>query len=95
MSTETTYTLARANLAALCDQVAESREPVIIHRRGAKDVALVDAAELRSLTETAHLLRSPKNAQRLITALVRAREKDLPVETVDTLRREFDLGKAS
>ena len=45
-----------------------SREPVIIHRRGAEDVALVNAAELRSLTETAHLLRSPKNAQRLIRA---------------------------
>jgi antitoxin YefM len=72
MPTEITYTHARANLAALCSQVASSREPVIIRRRGAEDAALVDAAELRSLTETAHLLRSPKNAQRLIAALVRA-----------------------
>jgi len=95
MPTETTYTHARAHLAALCDQVARSREPVIIHRRGAEDVALVDAAELRSLTETAHLLRSPRNAQRLIAALLRAREQDLPVETVQTLRREFNLGPAS
>ena len=55
----------------------------------------MDAAELRSLTETAHLLRSPKNAQRLITALVRARDQKLPAETIETLRREFDLGKAS
>ena len=92
MPTETTYTHARANLAALCDKVALSREPIIIHRRGAEDVALVDAAELRSLTETAHLLRSPKNAQRLITAIVRARDQDLPPETFETLRREFDLG---
>jgi antitoxin YefM len=95
MPAETTYTNARANLAALCDQVANSREPIIIHRRGAEDVALVDAAELRSLTETAHLLRSPKNAQRLITAIVRARGKKLPAQTIDTLRREFDLGRAS
>lgn len=95
MPTDTTYTHARANLAALCDKVSQSREPVIIRRRGAEDVALVDAAELRSLTETAHLLRSPKNAQRLITALIRARGKKLPAETVETLRREFDLGKAS
>lgn len=95
MPAETTYTHARANLAALCNQVTLSREPIIIHRRGAEDVALVDAAELRSLTETAHLLRSPKNAQRLITALVRAREQDLPAETIDELRREFDLGQAS
>jgi antitoxin YefM len=95
MPGETTYTHARANLAALCDKVATSREPIIIRRRGAEDVALVDAAELRGLTETAHLLRSPKNAQRLIAALVRARNSDLPTETLETLRREMGLGKTS
>jgi antitoxin YefM len=92
---ETTYTHARANLAALCKEATLSREPIIIHRRGAEDVALVDAAELRSLMETAHLLRSPKNAQRLIAAIVRAREQDLPTETIDILRKEFGLGQAS
>jgi antitoxin YefM len=95
MPTETTYTHARAHLAALCDKATSSREPVIIHRRGAEDVALVNAAELRSLTETAHLLRSPKNAQRLITAIVRARGKKLSADTIETLRREFELGQAS
>jgi antitoxin YefM len=93
MPTETTYSHARAHFAALCDEVASSREPVFIHRRGAQDVALVDAAELRSLMETAHLLRSPKNAQRLITALIRARDGRLPAETVDSLRKEFGLGQ--
>lgn len=67
----------------------------MIRRRGADDVALVGAAELRSLTETAHLLRSPKNAQRLISAIVRAREQDFPAETIEALRREFGLGQAS
>lgn len=95
MATETTYTHARANLAALCDQAASSAEPVIIRRRGAADVALVGAAELRGLIETAHLLRSPKNAQRLLTALVRAREKHLPAQTVENLRREVGLGQGS
>jgi antitoxin YefM len=94
MPSETTYTRARADLAALCDEVTSSREPIIIHRRGAEDVALVAAAELRSLLETTHLLRSPRNAQRLLTALVRARGQELPTETVEALRREFDLGQA-
>jgi antitoxin YefM len=94
MPTETTYTHARANLAALCDAVASTREPILIRRRGAEDVALVAEAELRSLMETAHLLRSPKNAQRLLTALVRAQGRELPGETVEALRREFGLGKA-
>lgn len=93
MAKETTYTHARKHLASLCDDVAETREAVIIHRRGARDVALVAADELESLTETAHLLRSPKNAKRLVTALQRARGKSLKAHTVDKLRREFGLGK--
>ena len=65
----TTYTRARATLAALCNEVIEKREPVIIRRRGKEDVALVAAAELRSLLETAHLTASPANARRLSRAL--------------------------
>jgi antitoxin YefM len=93
MAKETSYTEARANLAALCDEVAQSREVLIIHRRGARDVALVAADELEALTETAHLLRSPSNAKRLLTALMRARGKKLKPQSVDKLRREFGLGK--
>jgi antitoxin YefM len=72
MPIETTYAQARANLKSLLDQVAENREQVIIHRRGGEDVVLIAADELRGLMETAHLLRSPKNAQRLLHALRRA-----------------------
>ncbi len=94
MPSETSYSHARANLAALCDEVTSTREPIVIHRRGSEDVALVAAAELRSLMETAHLLRSPKNAERLLTALLRAQNRELPGETVEALRREFGLGSA-
>jgi antitoxin YefM len=91
MARETTYTEARANFASLCDEVAETREALIIHRRGARDVALVAADELEALSETAHLLRSPKNAQRLLKALLRARKRKLKPQPVDKLRREFGL----
>jgi len=90
MSSETTYTQARANLAALCEQVTSTREPVVIRRRGQEDVALVSAAELRSLEETAHLLSSPKNAQRLLTAVHRARMRKGRATTVAELRRQVD-----
>ncbi|MCC6766507.1 MAG: type II toxin-antitoxin system Phd/YefM family antitoxin [Deltaproteobacteria bacterium] len=93
MPRETTYTHARANLASLCDDVANSREAVIIHRRGARNVALVAADELESLIETAHLLRSPKNVKRLIAALRRAQGKRLKPQTIDKLRRDFGLAK--
>ncbi len=91
MTTHTTYTQARARLATLCDEVTTNRQVVIIQRRGAEDVALVSAAELESLMETAHLLRSPKNAERLLNALARARGETVAPQSVDELRREVGL----
>ena len=91
MAIQTTYTIARANFAKLCNQVAEDREIVIINRRGNEDVALVAADELSSLIETAHLLRSPKNAQRLLAALNRARSRKVKAQSIARLRREIGL----
>lgn len=91
MTVETTYTQARANLAKLFDKVVQNRETVIIRRRAAEDVALVAADELAGLMETAHLLRSPKNAERLLTALVRARGGAIAPQSVEELRRKIGL----
>jgi antitoxin YefM len=95
MPLETTYTSLRERLAAVLDQVVRDQEVVIVRRRGAKDVALVPAEELTSLIETAHLLRSPRNAQRLLRALERARRGKGKPESVAKLRREMGLGAAS
>ena len=93
MTTETTYTAARANFASLCDEVSSTHGAVIIKRRGAKDVALVSAEELSGLMETAHLLRSPKNAQRLLAALTRAQTTKRRAEPLDKIRRDLGLGE--
>ena len=93
MPTETTYSHARANFAAICDEAVSSTEAVIIHRRGSQDVALISAAELRSLQETAHLLRSPRNAERLLSALKRARAGGGRSQSPDSIRRELGLVK--
>ena len=71
----TSYSYARDHLAELWDRAEDEREPVVIQRRGHEDMALIPAAELRSLRETAHLLRSPANAERLLRALARSRAK--------------------
>jgi antitoxin YefM len=89
---ETTYTSLRQNLASVLNRVIEDRETVIVRRRGAADVALVPAAELAGLVETAHLLRSGKNAQRLLRALRRAERGEGKAGTLDGLRRETGLG---
>ncbi len=91
MTIQTNYTQARANLAGLLDRVTHDREVVIIQRRGEEDVALISAAELSSLMETAYLLRSPRNAERLLSALGRAlKEEGRPLSPAD-LRQEVGL----
>ena len=47
--------------------------------------------ELRSLEESAHLLRSPKNAQRLLKALQRALEDGGVSESSESLKTQFGL----
>jgi antitoxin YefM len=91
LAIRTTYTQARANLARLCDEATDNREVVIISRRSGEDVALVAASELAGLTETAHLLRSPKNAERLLKAMERAKNNTVKPQTVDELRRELGV----
>lgn len=93
MPIETTYTNLRERLAAVLDQVVDDQEVVIVRRRGARDVALIPADELASLMETAYLLRSPKNAKRLLTALRRAKQGKLKPEPVEKLRREMGLAR--
>ena len=65
------YTEARDRLASVWDEAVSAREPVRIDRRGHESVVLVPAGEWDGLLETAHLLRSPANAKRLLTALNR------------------------
>ncbi len=95
MAIQTTYSNARENLASLLEQVASNREIVIINRRGFEDVAMVTASELSSLLETAHLLRSPKNAERLLKALHRAQAKTAKPKPLVKLRKELGLDEIS
>jgi len=95
MATETSYTALRENLASFLNQVIDDREVLFVRRRGARDVAIVPADELSSLMETAHLLRSPKNAERLLESLREVERGDGEVMTLDGLRRSVGLDKAS
>jgi antitoxin YefM len=91
MTVEFTYSSAREQLATLLDRVTKDREVVIIQRRGGEDVAMIAADELASLTETAYLLRSPQNAERILSALARALKNEGKPQDIDDLRREVGL----
>lgn len=88
MTIEFTYTSVREQLASLLDRVIKDREVVIIQRRGSEDVAMIAADELASLTETAYLLRSPQNAERLLSALGRALKNEGNAQSLADLRQE-------
>ncbi len=91
MTIHTTYTKTRAELAKLLDKVTHDREVVIIQRRGEEEVAMIAASELSSLMETAYLLRSPANAERLLSALGRALRDEGNTLSLEALRREVNV----
>ncbi len=95
MAIKTTYSAARQRFADFWRRVEEDREAVIITRRGHEDVVLVAAVEFAGLLETAHLLRSPANARRLLTALDRALAGEGHRRTIDEVKRDMGLDSNS
>ncbi len=91
MIRETSYTGARRNLASLMDQVTDTREPVVIRRRGKEPVALIAASDLDSWMETDYLLRSPANAEKLREAIAEINAGGGSAMTVEELRTRVGL----
>ena len=91
--TTATYSHLRENLAEIWDRVEDTQEPVIVKRKGHQDMALIPADELESLRETAHLLRSPKNARRLLEAIARAVSGEEESTDADEVRKRLGLTK--
>lgn len=91
MTIETTYSQAREQLKTLMDRAVDDREVVVVKRRNGGAVAMIAADELSSLMETAHLLRSSRNAERLLAALNRARSRETKPSSVAMLRKDVGL----
>ena len=86
-----TYSTARDHLAEVWDKTVSTREPVIVSRRGAESIVLVPLEEWEGLQETAHLLRSPANAQRLLAALNRLDRGEGDILSMESLERHSGL----
>jgi antitoxin YefM len=77
-----TYTAARGNLAKTMEKVCDDHAPVVITRKTAQPVVMMSLEDFEALEETAYLLRSPKNARRLLESIAeletgKGTEKDL------------------
>lgn len=63
------YTAARQNLAKTMDRVCADHAPIIITRNNQQSVVMISLDDFNALEETAYLLRSPKNAKRLLESI--------------------------
>lgn len=59
----------RKNLREVLDQLCADKTSLLVTRKGKEDVIIMPAEEFRGWQETLHLLKSPKNAKRLTTAI--------------------------
>ena len=64
-----TYSQARRDLAKTMDKVCDDHSPIIITRKSQRSVVMISLEDYQALEETAYLLRSPKNAQRLLESI--------------------------
>ncbi len=69
-----TYTEAREKLADTISQVCENHDPVVITKRRDTAVVMISLEDYESLVETSHLLRSPRNARRLLESIQQLEE---------------------
>jgi len=97
MAIHTTYSKARQNLSKLLDDVTKNQETVVIKRRRGENVVMMSEKEAASLLETAYLLRSPRNAIRLLSSLERALNREggilMTTEEIEKLRDEVAVGR--
>jgi antitoxin YefM len=63
------YTRARANLAETMDRVCDDHKPVIITRSNQRAVVMMSLEDYEAMEETSYLLRSPRNARRLLESI--------------------------
>ena len=86
-----TYSTARDHLAEVWDKTVSTREPVIVSRRGAESIVMLPLEEWEGLQETAHLLRSPANARRLLAALNRLDTVEGDILSMESLERHSGI----
>jgi len=64
------------------EKVCDDHAPVVITRKRQRSVVMISLEDYQALEETAYLLRSPKNARRLLESIAE-------LESGDGLEREL------
>jgi len=64
-----TYTEARERLSETIERVCEDHAPVTVTKRRDRAVVIMSLEDYESLLETSYLLKSPRNATRLLESM--------------------------
>ncbi|MEM9326629.1 MAG: type II toxin-antitoxin system prevent-host-death family antitoxin [Bacteroidota bacterium] len=60
----------RQNIRSYFERVVNSRNPLLVTRQnGEEELVIMSKSDYEQLSETHHLLKSPKNAERLMRAI--------------------------
>lgn len=87
----TSPTEARNDFFKLLETIVESRQVYIVNRRDGENVALIAESDLTSLVETVYLLRSPKNASRLMEAIEESKTGKIKPQSIEELKQELRI----
>ena len=71
------YTAVRNNLSKTMEKVCNDHSPIIITRQNSDPVIMMSLSDYNSIQETAYLLRSPKNAEKLATSIQELKDGDV------------------
>jgi antitoxin YefM len=91
MKKKVSYSEARKNLKTHLDMICDSHEPLLVERRNGEDVVILSAYDYSALEETAYLLKSPKNAQRLLEAINRAPKEQIKFKNIGKLKHAIGI----
>ena len=67
------YSAFRAGLAGVLDKVNDNHKPVLVTRQNGKPAVVMSLEDFQSYEETAYLMASPANAERLNRAVAQIR----------------------
>ncbi|WP_207532863.1 type II toxin-antitoxin system Phd/YefM family antitoxin [Desertivirga arenae] len=65
----TTYTAFRQHLKSFLDKVLAEHSPLFVTRANGEDVVVLSKSDYERMQETFYLLKSPKNAARLLEGI--------------------------
>ena len=88
------YSSARKNLVKTMEKVCDDHTAIIITRKNARAVVIMSLEDYNAIEETAYLLKSPANAERLRESIKQANEgKVFRRQLIEPVKQKKSIAK--